>query len=176
MSEFAKFKADVEHNYLSSLIVDPHLREKVQSGHREERIVGTADLPAFFRKPFGPGWALVGDAGYHKDPVTAQGITDAFRDGEALAEALDDVFTGRRAYHDALGEYERRRNEAVMPMYELTCQFAQLDPPADVLALMAALRENDVQRERFFGMFTGSVPVPGFFSPENVAGIMAART
>jgi 2-polyprenyl-6-methoxyphenol hydroxylase-like FAD-dependent oxidoreductase len=120
-------------------------------------------------------WALVGDAGYHKDPVTAQGITDAFRDGEALTEALDDVLTGRRMYDEALGEYERRRNEAVMPMYELTCQFTQLNPPADVMALMAVLRENEIQRERFFGMFTGSVPVPDFFAPENVARIMAAR-
>jgi flavin-dependent dehydrogenase len=175
ISEFANFKADVEQNYLASLSIDPHFSERVRSGHREERIVGTADVPNFFRKPYGPGWALVGDAGYHKDPVTAQGITDAFRDGEALAEALDSILTGRRMYDEALGEYERRRNEAVMPMYELTCQFAQLDPPADVIALMSALRKNDIQRERFFGMFTGSVPVPDFFRPENITGIMAAR-
>jgi hypothetical protein len=82
---------------------------------------------------------------------------------------------GRRPYDDALGDYERRRNEAVMPMYELTCQSAQLDPPPDVIALMAALRENDAQRERFLGMFTGSVPLPDFFAPENVARIMAAK-
>jgi flavin-dependent dehydrogenase len=174
MSEFSSFKIDVERNYLASLRVDPALWEKLQAGRREERIVGTADLPNFFRKPFGPGWALVGDAGYHKDPVTAQGITDAFRDGEALAEALADVFAGRKQYDDALGEYERNRNEWVMPMYELICQFAQLDPTADLLALMAALRENGVERERFFGMITGSVPVQDFFSPENITSIMAA--
>ena len=44
---------------------------------------GTGDLPGFFHKPYGPGWALVGDAGYHKHPITAFGITDAFRDAEA---------------------------------------------------------------------------------------------
>lgn len=60
MSEFAHFKTDIERNYLNSLAADQHLWEKVQSGHREERIVGTADVPNLFRKPFGPGWALVG--------------------------------------------------------------------------------------------------------------------
>ena len=40
--------------------------------------MGATDIPNFFRKPYGSGWALVGDAGYHKDPYTAQGITDAF--------------------------------------------------------------------------------------------------
>jgi 2-polyprenyl-6-methoxyphenol hydroxylase-like FAD-dependent oxidoreductase len=165
----------VERNYEASLNIDSRFAEKVRSGRREERITGTADLAGFFRKPYGPGWALVGDAGYHKDPVTAQGITDAFRDAEAMAQALDEVFAGRRPYDDALGDYERYRNEAVMPMYELTCQFDQLDPPQDVLALMAALRGNEPQRERFLGMFTGSVPVQDFLAPENVARIMAAK-
>ena len=175
ISEFSTFKSDVERSYDASLDIDSRFAEKVRCGRREGRITGTAVLPGFFRQPFGPGWALVGDAGYHKDPVTAQGITDAFRDAEALALALDDVFLGRRPYDDALGDYERRRNETVMPMYELTCQFAQMDPPPEVIALMAALRANDAQRERFLGMFTGSVPVPDFFAPDNVARIMAAK-
>ena len=174
-SEFPKFKADVERNYEASLNINPQFAEKVRYGRREDRISGTADMAGFFRKPFGPGWALVGDAGYHKDPVTAQGITDAFRDSEALAAALDDVFAGRRSYDDALAGYERRRNEAVMSMYELTCQFAQLAPPPEVLALMSVLRDKPAERERFFGAFTGSVPVPEFFSPANLARIMAAN-
>ena len=112
---------------------------------------------------------------YHKDPVTAQGITDAFRDAEALAGALDEVFAGRRPYDEALGDYERRRNEAVMPMYELMCQFAQLDPPPDVLALLSVLRNHPGECQCFFGAFTGSVPVPEFFSPGNLARIMTAH-
>jgi len=175
ITKFSRFKTDVERYYDASLNIDSRFAEKVRSGRRVERITGTADLAGFFRKPFGRGWALVGDAGYHKDPVTAQGITDAFRDAEALAQALDEVFAGSKAYDEALGDYEQHRNEAVMPMYELTCQFAQLDPPPNVIALMAALRKNDVQRERFLGMFTGSVPVPDFFAPDNVARIMAAK-
>ena len=48
----------------------------------------------FLRKPFGPGWALVGDAGYTKDFITGLGISDAFRDAEQCAGALDEAFSG----------------------------------------------------------------------------------
>ena len=71
-----------------------------------------ASVPNFFRKPYGPGWALVGDAGYNKDPITAQGISDAFRDAEACAAALDDVFTGARSFDDAMADYHRARDDA----------------------------------------------------------------
>lgn len=54
--------------------------------------MGTADVPNFFSKPYGSGWALVGDAGYHKDLVTAQGITDAFQHAELLVQAIDAAF------------------------------------------------------------------------------------
>jgi len=52
-------------------------------------------LPNYVRRPYGPGWALVGDAAYHKDPVTGLGITDAFLDAALLADALDAGFSGR---------------------------------------------------------------------------------
>ena len=83
----------------------------------------------FFRQPSGPGWALVGDAGYHKDPITAQGMTDSFRDAEWLAEAIDQGFSGKQHMAEAMWDYEQRRNETVMPMYEHTCNLAQLAPP-----------------------------------------------
>ena len=69
------------------------LTERIKSATREEKWVGTAGVPNYFRKPYGPGWALVGDAGYVKDPLTAQGIADAFIDSENLAEALDAGFS-----------------------------------------------------------------------------------
>lgn len=85
-SEFERFRADIEGNYWQSLDLVPELAERVHSGRQEERFVGTADMENFFRKPYGSGWALVGDAGYHKDPYTAQGITDSFRDAEVTSQ------------------------------------------------------------------------------------------
>jgi flavin-dependent dehydrogenase len=175
-AEFHAFRADIEGNYLKTLDLAPSVAERVRSAKREERFVGTGDLPNYFRKPFGPGWALVGDAGYHKDPITAWGITDGFLDAELLTEAIDAGLTGRRELTDALGAYEQRRNERAMPYYELTCQFATLQPPPPELAqLLVALRDNPEQTNRFFGAaIVGTVPVQEFFSPENIRKIVGA--
>lgn len=117
--EFQEYRADIERNYLKTLELAPALAERVRGGKREEPFIGTSNTANFFRKPFGRGWALVGDAGYHKDPILGQGITDAFRDAELLAEAIDVGFSERQPLSKALAAYEQRRNTAVMAMYEL---------------------------------------------------------
>jgi flavin-dependent dehydrogenase len=172
---FQEVRADVEGHFMRALDLVPTLAERVRRGKRSERFFGTADLPFFFRKPYGPGWALVGDAGYHKDPITAQGISDAFRDAELLAEAIDAGLSGRQPLNAALAEYERQRNEATLPLYEFTYQLAALaPPPAEMQQLFAALRQDQEQLSRFFGSIAGTVPVAEFFSPENLGQIMGA--
>src|SRR5260370_5256629 len=74
-------------------------------GKRVEQIRGTATLPNFFRKPYGDGWALVGDAGYHKDPILAQGISDAFRSAQWLAYAVHAGFSTFLPLYEALASY-----------------------------------------------------------------------
>lgn len=172
--EFRQYRSDIEGNYLKTLELAPELYERVHQGKREERFVGTADLPNFFRKPMGPGWALVGDAAYHKDPITAQGISDAFRGAEALAEALDAVFSGSETLEAAVERLERKRNEDVMPMYEFTCQWATLDPPPPAMQkLFSALRGNEAERNRFIGTLAGTVPIQEFFSPQNMQRVIS---
>jgi flavin-dependent dehydrogenase len=173
--EFHAYRADIEGNFLKTLELAPALAERVRQGRREERFSGTADLPNFFRRPYGPGWALVGDAGYHKDPITAQGISDAFRDAELLAEAVDAGLSGKQPVAEAMAEYELRRNEAALPLYEFTCQLATLEPPPpEMQQLFAALRYDQEQTNRFFGVLAGTVPIPEFFAPENLAQIRGA--
>lgn len=173
--EFGMYRSDIENNYLGTLDeLTPALAERVRAGRRAERFLGTAEMQNFFRRSYGPGWALAGDAGYHKDPVTAQGITDAFRDAEFLAEALDAGFSGPCAMYEAMEAREMRRNKAVMPMYEMTCQLAALQaPPPEAKELFAALQGNQYQTDRFFGLIGGSVAIPDFYSPENIARIMS---
>lgn len=139
---FHAFRADIEGSFFRAIKEVPELAERVRVDRREERWYGTADLPGFFRKPYGPGWALVGDAGYHKDPITAQGITDAFRDAELLAEAIDAAFGGGERLGSALGGYERRRNEAAHEAYLKACleaSFLPIEP--ETFAGRAGLRE-----------------------------------
>ena len=123
----------------------------------------------FFRKPYGPGWALVGDAGYNKDPITAQGISDAFRDAERCATALDQAFKGARPFDDAMAEYQRERDEGSMPMYEFTCELATLEPPPPQMQqLFDAIRGNQKAMDGFAQMNAGTI------SPADFGAVVAA--
>jgi flavin-dependent dehydrogenase len=171
---FHAVRADVEGHIWQTLRLVPELAERARNGIRVEPFVGTGDLPSFFRRPHGPGWALVGDAGYHKDPYLGQGISDAFRDAELLADAVDAGLAGRWPLDAALADYERRRNEAAMPLYELNCRLAELAPLApDQRQLRAALRDNPEDTRRYYGVTAGTVPIHEFFAPENIGRILA---
>jgi flavin-dependent dehydrogenase len=164
--EFHAVRADVERSFRDTLALAPPLAERLAAGERADRFYGIGDLPFYYRKPFGPGWALVGDAGYHKDPITAEGITDAFRDAELLADALDAGLRGERPLDEGLAEYERLRNEASRPLYELTYELAALaPPPPEQQALFASLRDDPEGTSRFFGTIAGTFPVTEFFAP-----------
>jgi flavin-dependent dehydrogenase len=90
--------------------VSPELAAEV--GGRIRRAVGVAGEPGWLRQAHGPGWALVGDAGYFKDPITAHGITDALRDAEILARAAGE--TG------GLARYQEQRDALSLPLFRTT--------------------------------------------------------
>jgi 2-polyprenyl-6-methoxyphenol hydroxylase-like FAD-dependent oxidoreductase len=163
-SEFEANKKDVEGNFLKLFDSVPELAERVRGAKREAPIAGAAVLN-YFRKPFGPGWALVGDAGYNRDPITAQGISDAFRDADRCATALDEAFRGVRPYEEAMQAYQRDRDEHVMSMYEFTCQLATLEPPPPHMQqLFASIVGNQRAMDRFVQMNAGTISPAEFFS------------
>ena len=173
-TQFEANKKDVEGNFMKMFDLAPEFGERVRRAKREERFAGTA-VPNFFRKPFGSGWALVGDAGYNKDPITAQGITDAFRDAERCVIALDESLSGARSFDEAMAEYQRARDEHVLPMFEFTCQLATLEPPPpEVQQLFGAVYGNQEAMDGFVKMNAGTISPAEFFAPENVGAIMAA--
>ncbi len=173
-SEFEANKTDVEGHFLKLFDLVPEFADRIRGAKRMAPFAGTP-VANFFRRPYGPGWALVGDAGYNKDPITAQGITDAFRDAERLASALDETLTGARSFETAMGEYQRERDEHVLPMYEFTCQLATLEPPPpEMQQLFGAIHGNQAAMDGFVQMNAGTISPAQFFSPENVTRIMAA--
>lgn len=172
-NDFRTHRDRLEQHYFDLLTQVPSLFHRVRNGSREERFSGTVDLPGFFRKSFGGGWALAGDAGYHKHPITAQGIGDAFRDADQLADAIYQGLSDRVSLEQALEDYARRRDETVMPMYEMTSDLATLQPPSDdVQRLFLAMRGNQEVIDQFLGTVAGTVSIPEFYALENLRRIV----
>jgi 2-polyprenyl-6-methoxyphenol hydroxylase-like FAD-dependent oxidoreductase len=173
-AEFEANKADIEGNFQAVIDLAPDFAERLRRARREERFAGMA-VPGYFRKPFGPGWALVGDAGYNRDFITAQGIQDAFRDAELCVRALDEACSGRRSFEEAMADYQAARDAHVLPMYEFTAAFASLEPPPPELQqILEAARGNQDAMDAFARVNAGVTPPPQFFSEENVRRIFAA--
>ncbi len=173
-AEFGANKVDLEGSYLKTLQLAPTLADRLSDATRETRIVGSA-VPGFFRKPYGPGWALVGDAGYTKDFITAQGISDAFADADLCATAVHEGLSGAGPAEAMMASYHQARDARVMAMYELTAQAASLEPPsADRQQLLGAIQGNRDAMDRFIQVNSGARPPSDLFSEESIGQIFAA--
>ena len=102
-------------------------------------------------------------------------IQDAFRDAEQCAAALDQTFTHACSFDEVMGEYQRHRDEHVLPMYEFTCQLATLEPPPpEMQQLFAAIAGNRTAMDGFVQMNAGTISPAEFLSPANVEAIFGA--
>jgi flavin-dependent dehydrogenase len=174
ISEFGHVRQNIETCFMKALGLVSELEARIRCGKREERFFGTADLPNFFRKPYGPGWALVGDAGHHKDPFSALGVCDALRDAELLASAIDGGLSGRQLLSDSLAGYEQQRNAASMQVYQENLNLAQFKPiPEYILAIRAAVRGDQEATNRFYMARQGMIPPEEFFNAENLQRLKA---
>jgi flavin-dependent dehydrogenase len=106
---------------------DPALSAMVAATEPDAPLCLFAGRKGFLRQAYGPGWALVGDAGYFKDPLTAHGITDALRDAELLANA---------ASAGTMAEYAAIRDHLSLPLFEVSDEIASLDWDLDRIKLL----------------------------------------
>jgi 2-polyprenyl-6-methoxyphenol hydroxylase-like FAD-dependent oxidoreductase len=112
---------------------------RLRASRPQGRMSGWSGVPGFVRRSWGPGWALVGDAGYFKDPITAHGMTDALRDAELLADAILATEAGHRPEEDALSSYQRRRDGLSAHLFDVTHEIATYD--WDMTRIRRLLRE-----------------------------------
>lgn len=172
-AEAAALKADVEGNFFATLALVPEFAERVRRATRVEPFLGGA-VPHFLRTPYGPGWALVGDAGVTRDPITAQGISSAFADAERCSVAVSAWLRGEAAYDVAMSVWHGERDAAVLPVYEFTAQMAALEPPPEELQqLLGAIQGDQEAMDQFVSVNAGTLSPEVFFSPENIGAIMA---
>jgi flavin-dependent dehydrogenase len=170
------YKADVAGNFFKTIGMVPDFAARLADARQKAPFRGGA-VPAWFRKPYGAGWALVGDAGYNKDPITAQGITDAFLDAERCTEAVDRWLREGRSFEIVMGEWHRARDAKALPIYEFTAQLATLElPPPEMLQLFGAVQGNPEATAGFVSVVSGAVSPAEFFSEENVGRILATAS
>jgi 2-polyprenyl-6-methoxyphenol hydroxylase-like FAD-dependent oxidoreductase len=171
-ARFHEIRSDVEGHVRKVHASTPSVADRLEGARREDRWVGTAGVPNYFRKPYGAGWALAGDAGYAKDPITAQGISDAFIDAESLTEALAAAFSGTRPFAEAMAVHHLSRDRRVKPMYDFTAELATLAPPPPPMRqLFEALHGDREATSRFYSAFSGATPLQAFMNADNMTRI-----
>jgi len=175
IADFGPAGRDIQASYLDVITsCAPDLGVRLRQAIQEGRFVG-GTIANFMRKPFGQGWALVGDAGLTVDPCTAAGINNAFRDVDLLASAVDDGLSGRTPMSDALETYHSRRDEMSVPIYNFTCQLAAFAPPSpEMMQLFSALARSPSRTNRFLGLFAQTVSPADFFAPDSMQTILNA--
>ena len=123
-------------------------------------MTGMLRMPNHVRQAYGPDWALVGDAGYHRDAITGHGMSDAYRDAELLAVALDDVLRGDAGERSALAGYQARRDRALLEVFDITRAMSAYPSVPELVELQKQLgRAMDTEAHELAGW-----PVPLHFT------------
>lgn len=125
VSEFDEFRHQPEARLWQELHAMTQLAPRLTKAKREGPVRGTGSIPGYLRVPFGPGWALVGDAGMVMDPWSGQGIDQASTHACILARQIDAFLSGEADWDSAMQQYHRERNDFSEKTYLRTCRFAQ---------------------------------------------------
>ncbi|SDT32454.1 NAD(P)/FAD-dependent oxidoreductase [Actinoplanes derwentensis] len=162
--ELAEHRNDIDATMAAMFATSPGWAARFAEAKQDTRWVGAA-VHNYFKVPYGPGWALVGDAGYSRDYITAQGITDAFLDAELLADAI---------VADDLSGYQSRRDTRAMPHYQMTLGIAALQPPDEqMVALVTAIAGKPDKMDAFMRLNSGVTSPAEFFAPENIGRLLS---
>lgn len=125
ISEFAQFRRDPDGRLWQELNAMTEVAPRLPHASRQGPVLGTGSIPGYLRVPYGPGWALVGDAGMVMDPWSGQGIDQAATHAVLLAGQLGKFLSGEIAWETAMNEYHRARNEFSYKTYQRTCTFGR---------------------------------------------------
>jgi flavin-dependent dehydrogenase len=131
LAELDAFRAGLPDSFEQRLRRHPLYRDLLDGAVRASKIGGAVDLAMYKRRPYGPGWALVGDAGYHLDPLAARGVTAAVASAELLARAIVDAHGGSVPETTAFGRFHAERDEILAPEWDVTYGAIMREPPTE---------------------------------------------
>ncbi|HKD82415.1 MAG TPA: NAD(P)/FAD-dependent oxidoreductase [Candidatus Angelobacter sp.] len=149
------FRKDAEANFFKTYeFCSPEITELVRAGKREEPFKACGTMPAFQRELYGPGWALVGDAGSFKDQVTAMGITHSFRDAELITGFIHRALSGEVPMENAMAEYCRVRDADYHEYFDLVCHTAEMNAYSRAeVEFFYSIRNNQKQIDQLISQF-----------------------
>jgi 2-polyprenyl-6-methoxyphenol hydroxylase-like FAD-dependent oxidoreductase len=171
-SRFEEIRADAHHAYQEHIrTTAPALYERLRDSRPVERLRGSGDQQNFFRQAAGPGWVLVGDAGHHKDSITARGISDAFQQVERLVSEIGSTLEGPPAQLDtALARFAKDRDTIFASGYQATLSVARMAPPPEErLSLLRAVQSDPELSAIYFDVVAGIVSADALHTPRLLA-------
>nr|WSY54831.1 NAD(P)/FAD-dependent oxidoreductase [Streptomyces sp. NBC_00886] len=158
----------IEHNA-------PDLHEQLRDAERVDGLIGTGNQQNFFRRPDGPGWAIIGDAGHHLDSITARGITNALTQSQLLSDALAGQDLDDTSGVDTrLAGFAKVTYDTLREPYRMALDLAKLRITDSRTALLRAIAASPELTDRYFAMLAGLIDRSEFFTPEVVALLPAS--
>jgi flavin-dependent dehydrogenase len=168
--QWDSYRKDVEGSNFEVIGLAPSLAERLKGAQRVSPFKGTSKLPNFYRQSFGKGWALVGDAAYHRDPLPGMGIGDAFLGAQLLADALAGDATCR---DELLAAYQSAFRDRTAPIFEYTLKAASLKDPTSAVPIYQRIAQSGEETTRFMDVLAGNIPFKELFNPTNIARLLA---
>ena len=163
-ARFAEAKQDIDRHFLAAVATSaPGVAEYLTDDARSGPISGSGDLGNYIRESAGPGWVLVGDAATAKDPVTAQGIGDAFAQAQSLADRLPAALAaGPQAVDVATAAHAADRERDSATAFETTLTFAMGGNSAALLPVLRKIESRPDLISMFYGIYAGQVTMEEF--------------
>lgn len=146
--DFEEIRSDPLPWFRAAIATLPGMDARTCDAKLEGKLLGIRSVDNFFRKPYGPGWALTGDAAYVKDPCTGYGIGDALLQGFMLAKSLGATLDGA-PWDATMAAYHERRDAVMTPLFEQTvAAVSAADSPASDLDRLRAMliSQHDVRK------------------------------
>lgn len=149
--DFERFRTAPREAFEARFRALPGMGRRLERAKLDGKILGTRGIENYFRTPYGPGWALTGDAAYCKDPSTGLGIGDALTQAFLLAEAIGGGLDGD--WQSALADYHKARDRVLMPLYQATLAYTRAPavPPESLDRLHAVLSSPGLARALAIG-------------------------
>ncbi|MFC8381147.1 NAD(P)/FAD-dependent oxidoreductase [Nocardia sp. NPDC057272] len=172
VSDLGRGPGVAERRYAEALARIPDLTGRLRGCERVGRIRSATGISSYFRRSAGPGWALPGDSGHFKDPVTAQGIRDALHYGRTLAESVDEVLDDPRALDAALSEWEHRRVVECREIFHWTNRLARGETlrPLEIELYRSAADDPELA-EITAGIFSRTHRPAELYTPSRALGL-----